>query len=133
MTITVGRLLAVVAAFAVVVGIFMFSWERASGGSEHQVFHSDAASICRVGLAGIKSSPDFQTALARSRDMRFKLSALTPAPEQRAVFERWLTDLKATEGAALRGDMSALQQADLLAQEDARQLGLADSCSTTPN
>jgi hypothetical protein len=133
MTITVGRALAVLAAFAVVVGIVIFSWERASGGGEDQVFHSEAAAICRVGLAGIKSSPDFQTAIARSREMRFKLSALTPTPEQHAVFERWLTDLEATEGAALRGDRSAVQQIDLLAQEDARQLGLAQSCITTPN
>jgi len=133
MTITVGRLLAVVTAVLAVSGIFIFSWHRAHSQTGAPTFESQAASICRSGLAGIKSAPDFQTALARSRDMRLRLSALTPAPEQRAAFARWLTDLKATEDAGVRGDWSAVQEADLLAQEDTRQLGLADSCITTPN
>jgi len=55
------------------------------------------------------------------------------APEQRAAFQRWLTDLEATEDAALRGDWTRVDEADVLVGSDVKMLGLSDSCTTTTN
>jgi len=129
-TITLGRLLAVLAAVATVIAVSAVYFGRSHGGTSPS-FESQAARICREQLSAIKAAPDFPSALAASRTMRSELSSLTPSPTQRPTFADWMRQLRATEDAMLRGDSATAQRTDLLSQQDARQLGLAADCITT--
>jgi hypothetical protein len=133
LTITVGRLLAATGALIALIAVFAFvSQRQTTGHGSSSAFASRASAICREQLSAIKSAPpDFQTALSHSREMRASLSALTPPLAERATFEDWLAQLKNTEDALLQGDMTSAQEADTRAQQDARQLGLADCVTTT--
>jgi hypothetical protein len=134
LTITVGRLLAATGALVALVIMFAFVWQRqAAGHGGSSTFASRASAICREQLSAIKSAPDFQTALSHSREMRASLSALTPPLAGRATFADWMAQLKSTEDAMLRGDITSAQETDSRSQQDAQQLGLADACVTTTN
>ena len=130
MTISVGRLLAVIGALAAVMAVSFVVWEQVHTQRTPASFESEASAICRHELAAIRDAPNLQSAIARSREMRIELSVLTPAPSQRATFEDWTSRLKATEDAAVRGDVADVRQADLAVQEDVERLGLADACVT---
>jgi hypothetical protein len=108
--------------------VLAYVWHERSAGVGQDSFESEASEVCREQLPAITNAPDFETALARSRDMRVRLSALTPPVGEQATFADWMAQLKGTEDAAIRGDMAALQQHDLGAQRDATMLGLADAC-----
>jgi hypothetical protein len=126
-TISLGRLLLLIA-LALGLAALAYLWHERSPGAGKDTFESQASEICREQLPEITNAPDFETALARSRDMRARLSALTPPVEGQTTFDDWMAQLKGTEDAAIRGDMAAVQQYDLGAQRDATVLGLADAC-----
>jgi hypothetical protein len=126
-TISLGRLLLLIALALGLAGL-AYVWHERSAGAGQDSFESQASDICREQLPAITNAPDFETALARSRDMRVRLSALTPPVEGQATFADWMAQLKGAEDAAIRGDMAAVQQHDLGAQRDAAVLGLADAC-----
>ena len=127
MTITVGRLLLHVSALVVAVVLLFLGWSRFGPGGS-QSFADQAQAICRQELPAIANAPDFQTALTHSREMRLRLSTLTPSPAQQQLFSDWMAKLQASEGAALRGNMTAAQADDAGAQFDVRNLGLSDGC-----
>ena len=130
MTISVRRLLTVIAAAAAVTAASVLVWEEAHTHRGPSSFESGASAICRQQLPAIRRAPTVKDAVARSREMRIELSVLAPAPSQRATFEDWISRLQATEDAALRGDFEAVREADLAIQEDVQQLGVADACLT---
>jgi hypothetical protein len=126
-TISLSRLLLLIA-LALGLAVVAYVWHERSAGAGQDTFESQASKICGEQLPAITNAPDFETALARSRDMRVRLSALTPPVEGQATFADWIAKLKGTEDAAIRGDMAAVQQYDRGAQRDATVLGLADAC-----
>ena len=127
MTITVGRLLLYVSGlvFAVVLLVFGWSWFGLGGSPS---FSDKAQAICKQELPAIADSPDFQTALTHSREMRLRLSALSPPGPQASIFSDWMAKLQASEDFALRGDWPNLRAEDVLIQSDVQQLGLSDGC-----
>lgn len=127
MTISLGRLLLLIA-LALGLAVLAYVWHERSANAGQDTFESQASEICREQLPAITNAPDFETALARSRDMRVRLSALTPPVDEQATFADWMAQLKGTEDAAIRGDMAAVQQYDLGAQRDATVLGLTNAC-----
>jgi hypothetical protein len=126
-TISLGRLLLLIS-LALGLAVLAYVWHERSAGAGRDTFESQASEICREQLPAITNAPDFETALARSRDMRVRLSALTPPVHEQATFADWMVQLKGTEDAAIRGDMAAVQQYDRGAQQDATVLGLGDAC-----
>jgi hypothetical protein len=131
-TISLGRLLLLIA-LALGLAVLAYVWHERSAGAGQDTFESQASEICEAELPAITKASDFETALTQSRDMRLRLSALTPPVEEQATFADWLAQLKGTEDAAIRGDWAAVEQYDLSAQRDATVLGLADACIYHPN
>jgi hypothetical protein len=130
MTISVGRLLACVSALVVIVGIVVFAWSwLAKGGSK--TFVGRAEAICRQELPAIAHAPDLQAALVQSREMRLRLSALTPPSLQKQLFSDWMAGLLAAEIDGARGDFSAALATDARVESEVRELGLADGCVYT--
>jgi hypothetical protein len=126
MTITVGRLFVYVSGLltAVVLLVLGSSWFSPSG---PQSFSQKAHAICRQQRPAIDAS-EAQTALTHSREMRLRLSTLTPPAAQRQLFAQWLADLHAAEKAGVGGKWSLAQQYDAGAQLDVRNLGLSQGC-----
>jgi hypothetical protein len=91
-------------------------------------FRRSAARICRQELASIIKAPSFEAALAASRSMRIRLSALNPPASERAAFARWMSDLRGTESAALRGDVPMVDRYDAMARQEIQTLGLETAC-----
>lgn len=110
----------------VAAGVGVFGWQAFVSGGD--AFRDRASSICREHLPAIANAPDFQTALGQSRDMRVRLSELSPPDEHREAFAAWLAALKGTEDAALRGDMAAVQAYDASLQPHVKALDLGDAC-----
>jgi hypothetical protein len=127
MTITVGRLLVYVSGLLVAVVLLFLGWSW-FGPSGPQLFAEKAQAICRQELPGIANAPDSQTALTHSREMRLRLSTLTPPAAQQQLFSQWLADLHAAEKADVGGKWSLAQQYDAGAQLDVRNLGLSQGC-----
>ena len=127
MTITVGRLLVYVSALLVAVVLLFMGWTW-FGPAGPQSFAHKAQAICRQELLAIANAPDSQTALTRSREMRSRLSNLTPPAARQQLFSQWLADLRAAENAGVGGKWSLAQQYDAGAQLDVRNLGLSQGC-----
>jgi hypothetical protein len=127
MTITVGRLLVYVSGLLAAVVLLFLGWSW-FGPSGPQSFAEKAQAICRQELPAISDAPDFQTALTHSREMRLRLSALTPPAAQEQLFSQWRADLQAAENAGVGGKWSLAQQYDAGAQLDVRNLGLSQGC-----
>jgi hypothetical protein len=127
MTITVGRLLVYVSGLlvAVVLLFLALSWLGPSG---PQSFAENAQEICRQERPAIADSRDFRTVLTHSREMRSRLSTLTPPAGQQRLFSQWLADIHAAEKAGARGKRLLAQQYDAGAQLDVRKLGLSRRC-----
>jgi hypothetical protein len=126
MTITVGRLLVYVSALLAAVVLFMgWTWFGPAG---PQSFAHTAQAICRQERPAIATAPDSQTALTQSREMRLRLSTLTPPAARQQLFSQWLADLRAAEKAGVGGKWSLAQQYDAGAQLDVRNLGLSQGC-----
>jgi hypothetical protein len=126
-TITLGRSLVYIAGVTVAAGLAFLGWQALRPGSGDS-FHDTASDICREHLPAIASAPDFQAALARSRDMRSRLSELTPPEAGQEVFAAWLAALKGAEDAALRGDLPGVQAHDASVRHNVMALGLEDAC-----
>jgi hypothetical protein len=108
-------------------GVGALGWHAfVSGGGD--TFHERASSICTKGLPAIAQAPDFQTAIGRSREMRLRLSELTPPEAGRETFAAWLAALKGSEDAALRGDLAAVQAYDASIHPHVLALDLGDAC-----
>ncbi len=127
MTITVGRLLLYVSALVVALVLLVVGWSWFGLGGAPS-FADKAKAICRQELPAIANAPDFQTALTHSREMRLRLSTLTPAAAQQQLFSDWMAKLQASEDAGVGGDWAAAQADDAGAQFDVRNLGLSDGC-----
>ena len=127
MTITVARLLVYVSGLLVAVILLFLGWSW-FGPSGPQLFAEKAQAICRQELPGIANAPDSQTALTHSREMRLRLSTLTPPAAQQQLFSQWLADLHAAEKAGVGGKWSLAQEYDAGAQLDVRNLGLSQGC-----
>jgi hypothetical protein len=127
MTITVGRLLVYVSGLLVAVVLLFLGWSWL-GPSGPQLFAEKAQAICRQEQPAIANAPDSQTALTQSREMRLRLSTLTPPAARRQLFSQWLADLEAAENAGVGGKWSLAQQYDAGAQLDVRNLGLSQGC-----
>src|SRR5262245_34188479 len=123
MTITVGRLLVYVSALLAAVVLLFMGWTR-FGPAGPQSFAHEAQAICRQELPAIANAPDSETALTQSREMRLRLSTLTPPEARQQLFSQWLADLRAAEKAGVGGKWSLAQQYDAGAQLDVRDLGL---------
>jgi hypothetical protein len=127
MTITVGRLLAYVSALLAAVVLLFMGWTW-FGPAGTQSFAHQAQAICREELPTVANAPDSQTALIQSREMRLRLSTLTPPAAQQQLFSQWLADLRAAESAGVGGKWLLAQQYDAGAQLDVRNLGLSQGC-----
>jgi len=127
MTITVGRLLVYVSGMLVAVVLLFLGWSW-FGPSGPQLFAEKSQAICRQELPAIANASDSQTALTHSREMRLRLSTLTPPTAQQQLFSQWLADLHAAEKADVGGKWSLAQQYDAGAQLDVRNLGLSQDC-----
>jgi hypothetical protein len=127
MTITVGRLLVYVSALLAAVVLLFMGWIW-FGPAGPQSFAHEAQAICRQEQPTIANAPDSQTALTQSREMRSRLSSLTPPAAQQQLFSQWLADLRAAEHAGGGGKWSVAQQYDAGAQLDVRNLGLSQGC-----
>jgi hypothetical protein len=127
MTITVGRLLLYVSALFAAVALLLMGWSR-FGASVSQPFAHTAQAICRQERPAIANAPDSRTALTRSREMRLRLSTLTPPAAQQQLFSQWLADLHAAEKAGVGGKWLLARQYDAGAQLDVRNLGLSHRC-----
>jgi hypothetical protein len=127
MTITVGRLLVYVSGLLVAVVLLFLGWSW-FGPSGPQLFAEKAHAICRQELSAIANAPDSQTALTHSREMRLRLSTLTPPAAHQQLFSQWLADLHAAEKADVGGKWSLAQQYDGGAELDVRNLGLSQDC-----
>jgi hypothetical protein len=126
MTITVGRLLVYVSGLLVAVVLLFLGWS--SFGPSGPQFAEKAQAICRQEQPVIANAPGSQTALTHSREMRLRLSTLTPPAAQQQLFSQWLADLRAAENAGVGGKWSLAQQYDAGAQLDVRNLGLPQGC-----
>jgi hypothetical protein len=127
MTITVGRLLVYVSALLGAIVLLFMGW-AGFGPSGSQSFAHEAQAICRQELPAIANAPDSQTALTQSREMRLRLSTLTPPAARQQLFSQWLADLRAAENAGVGGKWLLAQQYDAGAQLDVRNLGLSQGC-----
>ena len=127
MTITVGRLLAYVSALLAAIVLLFMGWTW-FGPASPQSFAHRAQAICRQESPAITNAHDSQTALTQSREMRSRLSTLTPPAARQQVFSQWLADLRAAEKAGVGGRWSLAQQYDAGAQLDVRSLGLSKGC-----
>jgi hypothetical protein len=127
MTITVGRLLVYVSGLLVAVVLLFLGWSW-FGPSGPQLFAEKAQAICRQELPAIANAPDSQTALTHSRELRLRLSTLTPPAAQQQLFSQWRADLHAAEKADVGGKWSLAQQYDAGAQLDVRTLSLSQDC-----
>jgi len=127
MTITVGRLLAYVTALLAAVVLLFMGWTW-FGPAGPRSFAHKAQAICRQELPAIANAPDSQTALNQSRELRLRLSTLTPPAARQQLFSQWLADLRAAENAGVGGKWSLAQQYDAGAQLDVRKLGLSQRC-----
>jgi len=127
MTITVGRLLVYVSALLAAVVLLLMGWTSFSPAGPQSFAHK-AQAICRQELPAIANAPDSQTALTQSREMRSRLSTLTPPAAQQQLFSQWLADLRAAEIAGVGGKWLLAQQYDAGAQLDVRNLGLSQGC-----
>jgi hypothetical protein len=125
MTITVGRLLAYVSGLLAGVVLFLgWSWF----GPSPQSFADKAEAICKQEAPAIGNARHFQTAMAHSREMRLRLSVLTPPAAQQKLFSQWMADLRASEKAGAGGKKGLAWRYDAGAQLDVRGLGLSDRC-----
>lgn len=127
MTITLGRLLVYVSGLLVAVVLLFLGWSW-FGPSGPQLFAEKVQAICRQEQPAIASAPDSHTALTDSREMRLRLSTVTPPAAQQQLFSQWLADLHAAEKAGAGGKWSLAQQYDAGAELDVRNLGLSQGC-----
>ena len=127
MTITVGRLLVYVSALLAAVVLLFMGWTW-FGPAGSQSFAHKAQAVCRQERPAIANAVDSQTALTQSREMRLRLSTLTPPAARQQLFSQWLADLRAAEKAGVGGKWSLAQQYDAGAQLDVRNLGLSQGC-----
>jgi hypothetical protein len=131
MTVTLGRLLLVAGMLGALVTVAAgaFVWQaRGSDPAGGDAFREQASAICRESLPAIMNAPDLQTALAANRDMRARLSALTPQPAQRSTFDAWLLALEGAENAAVNGNRAAVTAYDGRARNYATTLGVGEAC-----
>jgi len=126
MTITVGRLVAYVSGLLGGVVLLFLGWTWF--GPTPQSFADKAQAICKQELPAIANAPNFKTALTSSREMRLRLSVLTPPATQQRLFSQWMADLHAAEKAGFDGKRGLARQYDAGAQLDVRNLGLSDGC-----
>jgi hypothetical protein len=127
MTITVGRLLVYVSGLLAAIVLLFLAWSW-FGPSGPQSFVDKTQAICRQELPAVANAPDLQTALTHSRELRLRLSTLTPPAAQQQLFSQWRADLHAAEKAGVGGKWSLAQQYDAGAQLDVRKLGLSQGC-----
>jgi len=127
MTITVGRLLVYVSALLAAIVLLFTGWTW-FGPARPRSFAHNAQAICRQELPAIANARDSQTALTQSREMRLRLSTLTPPTARQQAFSQWLADLRAAEKAGVGGRWTLAQQYDAGAQLDVRNLGLSHGC-----
>jgi hypothetical protein len=133
MTITLGRLLLVVACLTVVVslGIGVLVGKLRGGGApavDGATFRQQAAAICRQHLPKLRQATDIETALPIYRSMQARLATLTPPPVQQSTFEAWLLALKGAETAAIEGNRKAVTAYDFRARGYATTLGVGKAC-----
>jgi hypothetical protein len=131
MTVTLGRLLLVVGILVITVSVTtgVLVWQaRAGNPGGGDSFREQATAICREGLPAVRNAPDLETALAANREMRARLSALTPPAPQRSTFDAWLLALEGAENAALDGNREAVTAYDGRARNYATTLGVGEAC-----
>jgi hypothetical protein len=94
------------------------------------VFETRATSICEAFLPRAAATRDLETALTIRREMRVRLSVLTPPSDrvQRLHFRNFLASLEASEAAAANGDSERARRLDVIAQRGATALGLQQAC-----
>jgi hypothetical protein len=95
------------------------------------VFETRATSICEAFLPRVAAAPDLETALTIRREMRIRLSVLTPPRdrEQRLHFRNFLASLEASEAADANGDPERARRLHVIAKRGATALGLEEACA----
>jgi hypothetical protein len=137
MTITLGRLLLVIAGLFMVltfgVGVLV-SKIRGGGGEtvDGESFRQQASAICQEHLPQLQQATDIETALPINQSMRARLAALTPPPAQQSTFDAWLVALEGAENAAIQGNRQAVTAYDGRARGYATTLGVGEACILGP-
>ena len=127
MTITVGRLLVYVSGLLATV-VLLYLGSSWFGAGRHQSFAKETQAICRQEVPAIADASDPRTALTHSREMRLRLSTLTPPAGEQKLFSQWLADLHAAEKAAAHVKWLRADQYSAGAELDVSSLRVSHGC-----